>query len=93
MTLRYTIEHWYSSTSERAAFYETCKRRDRAANVLWATIFAMIEGNGLRDRPIAWQLLRQFQRCEISPPRSRDTYRLERFRLGDETVTFRAEYV
>lgn len=92
MTLRYTIEHWRSPTSERAAFYETCKRKDRAATVLWAAIYNMIEGNGLLDRPIAWQLLRQFDACDISPP-ERGTYRLERFRLGDETVTFRAEYI
>jgi hypothetical protein len=92
MQLRYTIEHWLSPTAKRAAFYETCKRKDRAATVLWATIYNMIKGNGLLDRPIAWQMLRQFERCEISPP-AHGTYRLERFKLNGETVIFRAEYI
>ena len=92
MALRYTIEHWRSHLAERAAFYETCKRKDRAATVLWAAIYNMIESNGLRDRPIAWQLARQFDACDISPP-ARGFYRLEHFRLGDEIVTFRAEYI
>lgn len=92
MTVRYTIEHWFSSTATNANVFETRKRSDAAADLLWKTIRGMIAGNGLLDRPIAWKLKEQFDKCEISSPPI-GHYRRERFELNGEYVEFRAERI
>lgn len=93
MRLRYEISHWHSETATRAAHYETCSRKDRAATVLWSQIYAMLEGNGLLDRPVAHRLMHQFDACEIAPPRH-GYYRREVFKLSSgEHVIFCAERI
>lgn len=90
MAIRYSIETSYPDYPNLPVTEETRQRADAASDALWRAIYQMIEGQGLLDRPIAWQLLREFEACEVSPP-ARGTYRLQRFNLGSERVTFRAE--
>jgi hypothetical protein len=92
MKIRYSIETDYPDYPNLPFTCETRKRSDAAADALWRAIYAMIEGQGLLDRPIAWKLKNEFEACEISPP-GRGYYRLQRFTLGSERVTFRAEYI
>lgn len=85
----YEITRHRSLTEMRAAEYVKRHRAPAAANALYAQIYNMLEANGLRDRPIAWKLVDQFNKCNVSPP-PRGHYRFERFRLDDDaSVTLR----
>lgn len=90
--IRYTIETDYPQYPQLPVTVETRQRADAASDALWRAIYAMIDGQALRDRPIAWKLKAQFEACDVSPP-PRGHYRIERFNLGAERVTFRAERV
>lgn len=89
MAIHYEITRRWSPFCDAAAFHRVT-RKDVAANRLWSEIYAMLEGNGLLDRPIAHKLLAQFNACEVSPP-PLGYKRFEVFRLNDfASVTFSA---
>jgi hypothetical protein len=90
MAIRYTINTSYPAYPHLPVTRETRSRAPAAENALWRAIFAMIEGQGLRDRPIAWRLLREFESCDLSAPKA-GQYHLHHFDCGSERVTFHAE--
>lgn len=91
---RYTVARYWSATSN-AATYETALRAPRAADLLYSAVYAMLEADGILDRPRAHTLAAEANAAEVSPPprghlRRQVFYLREADRLGPR-VEFTAE--
>ena len=89
MAIKYEINRWHSQFYERAASYVTCARADKAHSLLWSEIHSMLASEGLLDRPVALRLAKEFDVCEISPPKP-GYYRTQTFYLRPDEKGYAA---
>lgn len=61
MAIKYEISRWRFPTSMEASAYHCVSRGDVAERRVWQEIYAMLEANGLLDRPVARRLLAEFE--------------------------------
>lgn len=61
MALHYTITRSASTTAPKALSHKVTRRKDSFARALYAEAYAMLEANGLLDRPCAWRVMEEVE--------------------------------
>ncbi len=87
MGLIYQISRWHSATAPQAADYAERKQGPAAKRELRRMVHEMLAADGLLDRPIAYDLMRQVEFADIRPPAA-GHIRKQEFRLRDELGPF-----
>lgn len=68
MAVKYEITYRTSPLAERAMSHVVKYRAPAAHDALYKAVWEMLDAHGLRDRPIALELVKRVEACDVLPP-------------------------